>query len=243
MNQRQTIKDIRKNSTFRYKNQLWKVTEVYNYSWDDGSKSTEFKIKSQIGSVLYLEIEQNDDDKTVCRMWTDIPYKDLSLKGRKQESPSERISFNGKSFPKKINHNGKELFYFDQSSGSCSYGFSRERVDSLTYATEDKIYYISLEIWEDEKELCSGVLIDESNISQIKEGKKSVSSLGFVQAIGRNISLVVIGFFVFLFTMINTCSPSFSSNSDDPYYRNDSTRVNKSNRNYYRNRNSRGYGK
>ena len=241
--QRTTVNDIQRGSTFRFNNEIWKVTEIYRYEWNDGSNSKEFKIKSKTGAVRYLETELNDNDELVCRVWTDIRYKNLSLKGRKKEAATERFSFNGKSYPKKIHHDGKEMFYFDQSSGYCSYGFTKESVDSLTYATQDKKHYLSLEVWEDEKELSYGTLIDKSSITNITEGKKGVSDYGIVRVIGRSISWIVIGFFIFIVAMMDSCDTSFGSNSGDPYYENDSTRVNKSNRNYYRNRNSRGYGK
>jgi hypothetical protein len=246
MNQRLSVHDIKRGSTFRFNNQTWKVTEVYKYRWDDDSTTTEFQIKNQEGNTLHLEIDLNDDDQTVCIVWTDIPY----YKGffGKRNSKVEKIKFKGKSYPKILTYDGIEYLYFNESHGTCTYGFYTESVSSLSYASADKRNLVSLEIWEDdgeiEKELAVGEVIDEASITHITEGKKGISDYGFIRTLGKNILWVVLLPFIFIIASIDSCSNKNNSwNSDDPYYQNDSTKVNRTNRTYYRNRNSRGYGK
>jgi len=61
-------------ATFELQGANWTVKEAYQYNWDDGETSVEFKINSKDGDA-YLEIE--DDDEYSLNFSVDITDEDI----------------------------------------------------------------------------------------------------------------------------------------------------------------------
>lgn len=231
---------------FRYRNQFWKVRETYIISWDDQTKTYEYKVKSEGGEIGYLEIEVDaNGENPIYSFWKDETNKDFLF----EKYPEEDVIYIEKaSFPKKINFEG-ELFEFDErNDGICDYGYETEKVNCLSYTNANDTKFLALEFWDDEIELSTGIPISEHDISAIEEGKLEFSGGPFLYWIGRNIVGIVIGFFLIVMFSIQRCTTSSTTNSQNNYSQNDSTktksnRVNRSSSGYYRSRNSRGSGK
>ncbi len=230
---------LKKGYTFFYDNKSWKVTEVYKTRWNDGTKSEEFKIKTNLGIIRYLEIEIDGEDIDYS-IWEKITNKRQFLsKFKKLED--DYVSVGNAKFPKVISYKGVDYKFVGQSNGVCSYDFETERVDSIDYANKNNTRFFSIEVWDDEVEISTGIPIQESDIKQIEKGKYNILNSSVINFIGNYIGLVLVIVFVLTTALLQKCSNNNSWN-DDSRYSNDSTKVHRSN-NYYRGRSSGGFGK
>lgn len=230
-------KQLKLGYLFRYNNQTWKITEVYKIKWNDGTKSTEFKIKSSKNIVRYLEIETAKNKSKVYSIWTKETNKDFLFSDKPLK---DYVTLGSARFPKEINYNGEMYFHDETCTGTCTYDYETEQVDSLDYTNKNDTKFFSIELWDDEIEVSTGIPIKESDISNIQEGNPELSNSFSFKFISKYISWILIGGFVFISFLMKNCSRS-TTWSNDNQYKNDSTKVHRSN-NYYRGR-SGGFGK
>ncbi len=227
--------------TFNFRNKTWKVTETYTIKWDDGTKSSEFKVKSNTGDINFLEIEKEQNGKTHYSFWQKERGNKIAISTPKNESV-EQISVARLKFPSKILFDGIQYNFQKRYDGRFSDGYETETVNSLDYVNNDESKLLSIEVWEDETEFSTGFWLNEKEITNVKEGKASVDSSFLVKNIKKYLFFFLFGGFFLLSLLLNKCSNSLSSANDDSSYNSDSTQVHRSN-NAYRSRNSRGYGK
>lgn len=230
-------KELQLGYLFRYNNQTWKITEVYNIKWNDGTKSTEFKVKSNNNAVHYLEIETAKDKSKTYSFWTKETNKDFLFSDKPL---TNYVTLGSARFPKELNYNGVTYFYDETCTGTCNYGYETEQVDSLDYTNKNDTRLFSIELWDDEIEVSTGFPIKESDISNIQEGKPSLGSTSLEGFFSKYFSWILIGGFIVVSSLMKTCSSRNTWNNDNQY-QNDSTKVNRSN-SYYRGR-SGGFGK
>lgn len=230
--------NLKRGYLFRYNNQTWKVTEVYKVKWRDGTKSDEYKVKSERNVIHYLEIETDKKGSKTYSFWEKQSNKDFLFSDKPL---ADYVTLGKAKFPKQINYNGVLYYYDETNTGSCVYNFETEQVDSIDYTNEDDTKLLSIELWDDEIEVSTGFPIKESDISNIQESKNSFIDSPVISFISKNIAIVLVFGFIVLSSLLNRCSSKNEWNGDSRYT-NDSTQVKKSN-NYYRSRNSRGSGK
>lgn len=222
--------ELKRGYQFRYNNNTWKVTEVYNISWDDGTKSTEYQIKSK-HRVAYLEVHLNKDKETLYSFWVKDVNKERFL--LKISNPkSDYISLGKANFPRKIYHAGVEYNFHERTDGICYYGYDDERVNSLDYENADFTKKLAIELWDDEIEISTGIPILAEDISHIEKKRSYINTNAIVNTIENNISFFYLLAFVILFIVIVRCSEENNSNT---VYRNSGS--------FYRGRSSSGFGK
>ncbi len=236
-----TLDDLKKGYTFFFRNSTWKVTESYKIKWDDGTKSKEFKVKSDRGLIRYLEIEYAKKSKKTYSFWT--KQSDKSFLYESQELVKDYVSIGNAKFPKNITYKGDNYVFDERNDGVCTYDYSEtEKVNSLDYTNEDDTKFLAIEFWDDEIEVSTGESIRSSDIKRIEKAGLSLLNNPVIDFIGKYIRFIIFGFFFLFMAIANTCSKKDSWN-DDSKYSNDSTKVKRYNNGYYRSRNSSGFGK
>jgi len=231
--------ELKKGYTFFYQNTLWKVTEVYTIRWKDGSKSYEYKVKSDKGIIRYLEIETDLKNVSAYSFWEKIHNKNQFL-SEFRNLEDNFVTIGKTKFPKEIEYKGVKYEFDERNDGMCFYDYEEEEVNSIDYTNHNDTKFFSIEVWDDEVEFSIGIPIKQHDISRIEKGKGGLFSSSILNVIGKNISYVVIGVFAVLSLVLNRCSTRTLSGDSDQYR--DSTKVHRSN-NSYRSRNTTGFGK
>ena len=232
--------DLKVGSTFSLEAKTCRVTETYTITWDDDSLSKEFKLKSNKGEIMFLEINTDKKGDTWYSLWTPLKSRDFLFKQK-----GETIDVGAQRFPKTIDYQGNKFTYTGHHKGICKYGpgspYNTEKVDSIDYAKASDDEFLSIEVWDDEVEASVGKEIDSSLIRNIHS--PSASELAIIKLssfINKNMGLLVFGSFFALLLTVKNCGYR-----DGNFYvkgsEND-TLVDKSN-NRYRSRNTFGYGK
>jgi len=225
--------------TFYYKNKLWKVTEVYKIKWNDGTKSEEYKVKTKSGRFHYLEIETNKQGKKTFSFWT--KHSDKNFLRNSQQLVKDFVPLGTAKFPKNLNYKGTDYIFDERNDGVCNYGYESEKVNSLDYTNENDTKFLAIELWDNEIEVSTGVLIKQPDISKVEKGISSTSNSGIINFISKNaVAVIIFSFFCFSF-LLRQCSAKKSWNTNSNYNSSDSTKVYRNN-NYYRGR-SGGFGK
>ncbi|MBU3012958.1 DUF4178 domain-containing protein [Polaribacter vadi] len=225
--------------TFFYKNRLWRVTEVYKIKWEDGTKSEEFKVKPKSGNINYLEIETSKDGKKSYSFWS--KHNDKSFLRKSQKLVKDFVALGSAKFPTNLTYRGVHYTFDEKTDGICDYGYEKEKVNALDYIDKTKTKFLAIELWDDEIEVSTGILIQENAISKIEKGNPPLLDSPILKFIGKYIAIILIFGFIGLSSLLNRCSNNNSWNSDSNYNKNDSTKVYRNN-NYYRSRSS-GFGK
>ena len=236
--------EFRKRDTFRFDNQTWKVTEIYNITWKDGTFSKEYKLKSNIGLIRYLEIEEDfhKKKKPEYSFWQEITDRKTFL-SRAKYNLNKKVAVGNAEFPKVLEHNGVTYTFNKRYDGVCEYDYDDDEViNALDYSNRDDSKLLSIEIWDDETEISLGFPIEEQQITNIIRRKESFTDSPFFEKLSRRTGEIIIAAFILLFIGISKCSHKTSWNSDSRNY-NDSTKVHRSSNNYYRGRSSGGFGK
>lgn len=236
--------ELRKGHTFTYLGRSWKITESYKIEWNDNSISNEFKIKSDEGVIKYLEILTNGDNNTSLSFWSKEYDKDFIYKA--QNTDNDYIAIGNARFPKKVNLKGINYNFITKHTGTCQYGFSnsyeKERVDSIDYKNENNSKLLSIELWDDEIEVSTGIPIKESELKNIEKGIPPITVDLINNWFNKNLMTILILGIILISFLLNRCNQSNSWNSNDSISQNDSTKVHRSN-NPYRGRTSYGFGK
>lgn len=234
--------ELKPGYTFSFENELWKVAEAYTINWRDNTSSFEYKVKSGTGAIRYLEIAANTDNTVSYSFWTKAVFKDFA--NACQESTAEHTQMGKFSFPKLLNLYGIEYNFIEIAEGVYQDNYETAKLFSWDYANTAADNFFSIEIWEDETEVSTGRVINEADITGIEVGK-AITDFPLMQKIGKYIIYIVIFIFVGFGLLISQCSRTNTTQNgygENAAKENDSTRVNRSN-NYYRRRNSTGFGK
>ncbi len=234
--------ELKPGYTFHFENEVWKVTEAYTINWRDRTSSFEYKVKSGAGAIRYLELAVDAQNDVSYSFWTRTVFKDFA--NACQLSTAEHTKMGKFSFPNEIQLYGIDYRFIEIVEGTYQDNYKTAKLYSWDYADTTAENFFSIEIWEDETEVSTGRVINESSLSQIEAGK-AYTELPFVQLIGKYAIYVVIFLFTLMGLLVSQCSRSSSSQrayGDDAYQQNDSTRINRST-NFYRRRNSTGFGK
>lgn len=123
--------------------------------------------------------------------------------------------------------------------------YESAKVISLDYESLNKKRLFFIELWEDEMEISTGFPIKESDISQIEKSTSTFETSANFDFMGRNIGGFVVGGFILFIMFFSTCfkSSNYSWDNSNSAYSNDTSKVERSNNNYYRGRSSRSRGK
>ncbi|WP_194768739.1 DUF4178 domain-containing protein [Tamlana sp. I1] len=230
---------LKKGFSFFYKNELWKVTDIYKIKWNDGSVSNEYKIKNKKGLIRYLEIELSKN-KANYSFWEKITDKSV-LSSSLNNVDDDYIAFEKAKFPKQIKYKGVNYSFKERNDGICQYAYEKETINSIDYSNQDGSKLLSIEIWDDEVEISTGIIIEESQISRIEKGSPNFDSSAIIDSLGKYIGAIIIVGFILISSLLSRCSNGNSWSDNSSNY-NDSTKVNRSN-NFYRGRSSGGFGK
>ncbi|WP_143569773.1 DUF4178 domain-containing protein [Tenacibaculum agarivorans] len=223
---------------FDYKNQTWKVTDIYKINWDDGSKTTEYKVKDKNGIVRYLMVELVRKQRPNYTFWEKLHDIDHFL-AQINQTESDYVAINNAKFPKQFYYKNVEYNFDERCDGTCYYDSESERVNSLDYTNSRDDRFFSIQLWDDEIEICTGKTISKSEIKNIQERKIAIGDSISVFFSKYFVGIIFISFMLLTFAL-QKCSKSTWNGNRDP---NDSTKVHRSTNNYYRGRSSRGYGK
>lgn len=232
---------LKEGYSFFLRNEKWKITEVYHTKWEDNTSTKEYKLKSFPGDIRYLEIETTETGENNYSFWKKIKDKDQFHSTFTRVSPSN-IKVGNAEFPKKVTFKSITYYYNQHSQGISESLNSTEKLHSVDYCNEEGTHFFSLEIWEDEIEVSTGELVQESDISKIEEGKLSFTESPRFKQRAPLMGLGVLIAFLALNTSINSCNHNNQYNSDGTQVK-DSTRVGRSSSSFFRNRNSGGFGK
>ncbi len=188
------IPDLGLGSTFYYKGKNYKTTGGSTYKWQDGSESIEFECRSGNGKI-FLEFEKLKDGKLDVMISRQLKNKSkieaLYSHTDKEGYLNEKIIHEGTEYFLEKRHDGvwKEMGFFTESESFLCYD----------YFDADQKKFLTVEIWEgDEREYYQGTRIDESEISQITEGKpipkpnlfhKLLPMLGFIALFGTIVTI------------------------------------------------------
>ena len=234
------MQELKKGYLFNYKTQIWKVTDIYKINWDDGSNTTEYKVKDKNGIVRYLMIEYVRKESPKYTFWEKLHNIDYFL-SQITKTETDYVSINNAKFPKKFNYKNVEYDFDERCDGTCYYDYESERVNSLDYTNTDDTKFFSIQLWDDEIEICTGKLISKTEIKNIQERKTFVDTSSLGSFISRYFVGLIFGAFILMTLMLEKCSNNNSWNGNRDY--NDSTKVYRNTNNYYRGRSSRGFGK
>lgn len=225
---------------FYYNNKHWKIIEVYNITWEDGTKSKEYKIKSDSGLISFLEITTDKETRFTFSFWTKRNKPNFLETSQKL---TEDFIFLGKAkFPKKTTFYGAVYYFDEQVDGICNYGYEKEKVNSLNYSSKDKKKLLSIELWDDEIEVSTGIIIKRSDISKIETGHLSILNTSFLNLINKYVNEIIIILLLLFFFLLEKCSNKNSWENNSNYNSSDSTKIYRNN-NYYRGRSFGGFGK
>lgn len=237
------IFELNRGDTFHLRNRIWKVTEVYKTQWNDGTRSVEYKIKSVDSSIKYLEIDFDKNENTSFSLWVKQSNKDVISSN--QEITNDFITVYGTHYPKKMIFKGTTFEFEGKYEGIWSYNYESEKVISLDYESLDKKRLLSIELWEDEMEISTGFLTKEAEITQIKKSETPLNDSAFLSFLSNNIASVIGGAFFLIVILLSTCTEQSnnSRNNSNSAYDSDTSKIERSNNNYYRGRSSRSRGK
>lgn len=230
--------EFKKGYLFSYKNQTWKVTDIYKINWDDGSNTTEYQLKGKNGFVRYLMIEYVRKQPPKYTFWEKL--NDIQgFLSKINNTDSNYVAIGNAKFPKKFNYKDIAYNFDERCDGTCYYDYESERVNSLDYSNFNENRFFSIQLWDDEIEICTGKTISKSEITNIK-ARTSLSQNNVFNFITRYfVGFLFAIFFLFTF-LLNKCSNGTWTGNGDP---NDSTKVHRSSNSYYRGRSSGGFGK
>lgn len=242
-NNSNSLDNLKKGTTFDYEGKIWKITEVYKIKWDDGTKSTEYQVKTN-RHVGFLEVHLDAEKNLNYSFWRKETNKNHFLSIIKNTT-SDFVELGSAKFPKKINYKKVSYTFKAICDGTCSYGYESERVNSLDYTNENNTKLLSIELWDDEIEISTGIYITRADISNIQESKSytsGINSSSIIETLAKYSSGIFITLFFLITFLCNRCSSSWNGNRDP----NDSTKVYRnsgsSRGTYYRGRSS-GFGK
>ncbi|MGF1533373.1 MAG: DUF4178 domain-containing protein [Bernardetiaceae bacterium] len=163
------VTDIRVGFTFDYDLKTWVVKDEYEYDWGNFNFSYEYRIVSD-DDEAFLSVD-NDDGVTLT----------LSRKiraGRLGREIFERIEDKGAP-PREITYEGTKFYRENERPGFFrnTAKQSREESDefiSWEYYDDTEAHILVIEQWdEDEFEASIGILIEESEISNLLPGENS----------------------------------------------------------------------
>lgn len=233
------MQELKRGYLFDYKNQTWKVTDIYKIRWDDGSNTTEYQVKNKKGEVRYLMLEFVRKQKTSYTFWEKIADINQFLKTI-SKTESDFVSIGKAKFPKKFQFENTMYTFDEKCDGTCYYDYESERVNSLDYTNDDDSKFLAIQLWDDEIEISTGISILQSQINNIQERTSFVSSDSLWNFISKYFVGIIFTLFMLMTFALNKCSSnSWDGNRDS----NDSTKVYRNSNNYYRGRSSRGFGK
>lgn len=233
------MQELKRGYLFDYKNNTWKVTDIYNIKWDDGSKTTEYQVKNKKGEVRYLMLEFIRKQKPSYTFWEKISNIDSFLKTI-SKTESDFVSIGTAKFPKKFYYKNVEYNFDERCNGTCTYNYETERVNSLDYTNNDDNKFFAIQLWDDEIEIATGVSILKTQISNIQVRTSFISSDSIWSFLEKHLVLYIFALFFLVTFALNKCSKTSWDNNRDP---NDSTKVYRNGNSYYRGRSSRGFGK
>lgn len=239
--QRQQPINLNKGDSFRFNNRIWKVTEIYKIKWKDGTRSNEYKLKSNSSSIRFLEEEIDKNKKISYSFWQKEQNKDNIL-SKTQDFSNGYVSIGKAKFSKTFSYNGVHYIFDERNDGTCRTGFESEIVNALEYTNEDDTRLLAFELWDDEIEVSTGYPITKARIQNIQRKKTRIERSGFSDYVERNFQMVAAAIIFVILVVMSKCSNKNSWN-DNNGYNNDSTKVHRNSNSYYRGRSSRGYGK
>ncbi len=228
------LKNLKRGTTFRFENKTWKVTEIYRIKWNDGTKSVEYKVKSNSFTSRYLEVSYGNGNATRYSFWRKEPNKEKVL-AETQNLENSFISVKKAKFSKKIVHYNTTYNFKEKVSGICK----NETVNAIEYSDISNTKFLAIEIWDDEVEVSSGFTIQKTDISYIIVFDKEKDQNRFFNTIAVLIGILFLGTII----TFKECSPKNKSWDRRNNYSNDSSKVHRNSNSYYRGRSSRGYGK
>ncbi len=229
------MQELKKGYLFNYKTSTWKVTDIYKINWDDGSNTVEYKVKDRSGTVRYLMVEYVRKETPKYTFWEKL-YDIESLLSQITQTETDFVTINNAKFPKQFYYDDIEYNFDERCDGTCYYDYESERVNSLDYTNSDDTQFFAIQLWDDEIEISTGILISKNDITNIQERKSS----SVANTIGKYFVGFIFGGFILVTLLLNKCSNNSWNDRRDP---NDSTKVYRNTNNYYRGRSSRGYGK
>ena len=155
-----SFKDLLPNDYVDYFLKSWRVEAAVEYDWGNNIFSREFKLNAG-DEIIFVEIDEEEDSKVAIS-------KDIKLSKIDKTLKTYIIENDGP--PKKLNFEGEEYFYAEESLGHC-YDIGSEDYSELvswTFNNEDESKFISLSRW-DETDIESSVgeyakIIEFSNI-------------------------------------------------------------------------------
>lgn len=235
---------LKRGYTFNFRNSTWKVTEVYQINWEDGTKSDEYKVKSEQGILRYLEIFSDNSNQISYSFW--VKEFDHDFLHRTKIKDDNFISIDKFKFPKKLNLKGVKYEYTADQAGNCHYGitnlFEKERVDSINYENQNGSRLLSIEIWDHETEISVGTPIDREDLKNIEKGKPPITTDLLVNWGNKYLTVIILVVYILVSMIMSKCNQKKSWDYQNSDYQNDTTKVYRSN-NYYRGRTSSGFGK
>lgn len=227
------IEKLKRGYTFCYDKTIWKVTQVYTIKWKDATSSIEYRIKSDKGQIAFLEIETDEKTNRKTYLFWEKEYDVDCEKGT-----TDTIKVDELEFDKEINHKSIAYTFNKKIKGKFRYNHTTEKVISLDYENEDNTKFLSIEVWEDEYEFSTGIIIESTDITQIEEPSSyfaTIDSSSIISGLKQRIVPITFMMLFFLF-FITRCS---NSNEDGD----NENSINRSSTNIIRSRNYGGYGK
>jgi len=154
-----SVKDLRKHWKFRYDGRDWTVMDMSTYTWDNGVKDLEWKVKDATGIIEYLNYESTGGSLS---MYKEVNINTVWDRAKKYMKLDEMAD-------KTFEYEGENYVYLDEGYAyvqSFEEGYS---VSNWLFTNEDKSIFFSFNSYEDGTKDCYlGISLSDDAVKNIQ---------------------------------------------------------------------------
>lgn len=155
-----TVADFRTGFIFDYELSSWEIIESYEYTWENGDKNKEFKVKSSF-ETLYLSVENEDELVLMEKISPSALIPNFKAHMRSNDTPPEQFSYQN------------EQFFLENDDAGIFKNLDKNEEDEFivwSYASKNGTL-VDIEQWDDDEfEAAIGQKVEPHLITNILPG-------------------------------------------------------------------------